>query len=397
MNVLYITTAFPRHSNDSITPWLVKTIQLLKKKEINIDVFTSSYKGLTYNKINNIDVFRFRYFLSSFERLTHEEMTLERMKRGLFYKILPIFYIIFGVKGILFHCRQRKYDIIHVHWPFPHFIFGYIASRITGAPIVSTFHGVGLRFIKNASLPLRPFLMWVVKKSTLITVNSSHTASELKPYDPRNLKIIPFGSAVQSNKKVEYKESRGRYRILFVGRLVERKGVLYLIEAIKLLKECWGSQIQLIIVGEGNRKNYLIEKRNKLGLSGNDVVFTGKLGEEELIKQYQLSDIFVLPAIIDSTGDTEGLGVVLLEAMSFKKPVIASRVGGIVDIVNNKETGLLVNEKSSEEIASAIQFLINNPEERKRLALNGYKFQRKNFSWDNIIKRLITNYRKLIQ
>lgn len=397
MNILYITTAFPRHSNDSITPWLVKTIQLLKKKEINIDVFTSAYRGLTYNKINNIDVFRFRYFLSSFERLTHEEMTLERMKRGLFYKILPLFYIIFGAKGIFFHCRKRNYDIIHVHWPFPHFIFGSIASRMTGAPIVSTFHGVGLRFIKNSKLNLNPFLKWVVKKSVLITVNSTHTASELKTYDPRNLKIIPFGAAVQSKGKLEYKESRGGYRILFVGHLVERKGVEYLLEAVKLLKERKDYEIQLIVVGEGNRKNHIIEKKNKLGLSDKEVIFTGRISEKELIRQYQLCDIFVLPAIIDSTGDTEGLGVVLLEAMSFGKPVIASRVGGIVDIVKDKKTGLLVEEKSPEELATSIEFLVENPEDKRKLAENGYRFQKENFSWECITSSLISTYKELIR
>jgi len=396
MNVLYITTAFPRHVNDSITPWLVKTIQLLKKKEINIDVFTSAYKGLTYNKINNIDVFRFRYFLSSFERLTHEEMTLERMKKGLFYKILPIFYIIFGVKGIFFHCRRKKYDIIHVHWPFPHFIFGYIASRMTGAPIVSSFHGVELRFVKNSSLNLRPFLKWVVKKSGIITVNSTHTAMELKTYNPKNLKIIPFGAAVEPKGKVKYKNSQGGYRILFVGRLVERKGVEYLLEAINLLKERKINEIQLIVVGEGNRKNYLIEKKNKLELSDKNVIFIGRVSKEELIKQYQLCDIFVLPAIIDSAGDTEGLGVVLLEAMSFKKPIIASRVGGIVDIIKDKETGLLVEEKMPEELATAIEFLINNTEKRQVLAENGYRFQKKYFSWDRIISSILSSYKGVI-
>ena len=60
------------------------------------------------------------------------------------------------------------------------------------------------------------------------------------------------------------------------------------------------------------------------------------------------------------------MGVVLLEALSFKKAVIASRVGGIVDIIKDKETGLLVKEKSAEELASAIEFLINNPKEKER-------------------------------
>ncbi len=396
MNILYITTAFPRHPNDSITPWLVKTIQLLRKRGLNIDVFTSAYRGLKHNKINNIDVFRFRYFFSPFERLTHEEMTLERMKKGTLYKILPFFYLFFGTIGIIQHCRKKKYDLIHIHWPFPHFVFGYLASKICHCPIVSTFHGVGLRFIKHASFNLSPFLKWVVKKSDLITVNSSHTASELDSYEPNNLKIIPFGAAVEAKGEKESNHTHNGFRILFVGRLVERKGVEYLLEAVKLLKSRLKTDVKLMVVGDGVRKNHLIEKKNELGLTDEDVIFTGRISEKELERQYQLCDIFVLPAIIDSTGDTEGLGVVLLEAMSFKKPVIASRVGGIVDIVKNKKTGLLVEEKSPEELASAIEFLVENPEEKRRLGDNGYRFQKENFSWESIISSIFSSYKEVV-
>jgi len=397
MNILYITTAFPRFSNDSITPWLVKTINLMKNKGVNIDVYTSAYKGLTYNSINNINVYRFRYFFSSLERLTHEEMTLERMKKGLIFKLLPFFYLIFGSLGIIFHCKRRKYDIIHVHWPFPNFIFGYIASNILNVPVVSTFHGVGLRYIKNLKLNLRPFIKWVVKNSNLITVNSSHTEKELNPYNVENIEIIPFGASVESKGEIEFNNYTEGFRILFVGRLVERKGVEYLLEAIKLLKDREGLSVRLTVVGEGNKKEYLLEKKRKLKLYDKDVIFKGMISEQELIRQYQLCDIFVLPAIIDSTGDTEGLGVVLLEAMSFGKPVIASRVGGIVDIVKDNKTGILVNEKSPSELAQAIKYLIENPEEKRRLSKKGYEFQKKNFSWDSITESLINNYQNLIK
>jgi glycosyltransferase involved in cell wall biosynthesis len=392
MKILYITTAFPRNPKDPITPWLVKTITLLNEKDIKIDVFTSSYKGLTFNRIKNINVYRFRYFIRSFERLTHEEMALERLRKGGIYKILPLFYIIFGSLGIIKHCKKIKYDIIHVHWPFPHFIFGYIASRIYKIPLVCTFHGVGIRFIKQSSINLNFFLNWIINKSALITVNSTHTAGELSQFNPKNISVIPFGAAVEP-EEVSEEKNHDVTRLLFVGRLVERKGVEYLLQAVKFLKE--KTKIKLIIVGDGNLREALIKKKNQLKLSDKEVQFIGKIPGEKLTEYYKNCDIFILPAIIDSRGDTEGLGVVLLEAMSFKKPVVASKVGGIVDIVKDKKTGLLVKEKSAEELASAIEFLINNPEERKKLAQNGYLFQKKNFSWESITSSLISIYQEL--
>jgi len=394
LKILYIVTAFPRNEEDPITPWLTETIKRLNDKNLQIDVFTSAYKGLRRNKISGIDVFRFRYFFKTFENLTHEEMTLERMKKGGLYKILPFFYVLFGSIGIFFHCRKRKYDIIHVHWPFPHFLFGYLASRICKCPLVSTFHSVELIYLKRTFIRMDFFINWVVKKSNIITVNSSYTARKLEKYSPINLKIIPFGAATE-NKKIVKKQRKSEYfNLLFVGRLVERKGVEYLLKAIKILKE--KTKVKLTIVGDGNLKETLKAKKVQLNLSDKDVKFTGQIPREKLIDYYNNCDAFILPAIIDSKGDTEGLGVVLLEAMSFKKPVIASGVGGIVDIVKDKKTGLLVKEKSADELASAIEFLLKNPKEREDIAKNGYLFQKQNFSWENIISSLLSEYKKLI-
>lgn len=399
MRVLFISTAFSRSEKDTITPWLTKTLRLLKEKGLNVDVFTSAYKGLSYNRVHGIDVFRFRYFFSGMENLTHEEMTLERMKKGMIYKILPLFYIISGVIGIFRHCKKKNYDMIHVHWPVPHFLFGYIASRICRCPVVSTFHGVGLRYVKNSGFLMRRFLKFVVRKSDLITVNSSHTASELKYYDLKRLKIIPFGAAVDSAGKYfkdKIEKKKDSVKLLFVGRLVERKGVVYLLDALKILHRRGLSEVTLIVVGEGNRREFLEKKAGEMEIS-DKVCFKGRVSGKELVKQYKSCDIFVLPAVIDSTGDTEGLGVVLIEALSFKKPVVASRVGGIVDIVKDKETGLLVEQKSPEMLAEALQFLIENPDKSKKLAASGYRYVKKYFSWDNIINSIIDSYRNLLK
>ena len=123
------------------------------------------------------------------------------------------------------------------------------------------------------------------------------------------------------------------------------------------------------------------------------VTLYGKVSESKLKALYLASDIFILPAIIDRWGDTEGLGVVLLEAMSVGKPVIASRVGGITDIVKHNETGYLVDEKNSEVLAQAIVKVLRNKKLSKRLATGGQKFVREKFSWKKIIEKTLEIYR----
>ena len=396
MRVLYIVTAFPRYEDDVITPWLTETIRRLKAHEIDVDVFVSSYKGLGNQRVHSIDVRRFRYFFKKWEDLTHDETTPDRLKKGVRYKMLVPFYLFGGIIGIMKLCTRRSYDIIHVHWPFPHAIFGYLAKKLCNAKMVSSFHGVGLKWVKNKMPFFIPFLRWAIDKSNAITANSTYTANEINEITDRKVTIIPFGAAIAGNQKQETRsqklESSVQHpgsNILFVGRLVERKGVKYLIEAFDELSPDIGAT--LTIVGEGPERKNLEKLVESKGLQDR-VIFKGRVSDEELEQCYKECDVFVLPACIDSKGDTEGLGVVLLEAMSYKKPVIASNVGGIVDIVKDGETGLLVPEKDPQRLAKAIGKILTNKKLATKLGQQGYEFVHKNFSWERITNKLIELY-----
>jgi len=104
-----------------------------------------------------------------------------------------------------------------------------------------------------------------------------------------------------------------------------------------------------------------------------------------------------LPAITDEKGDTEGLGVVLIEALTYKKPVIASNVGGITDIVIDGKTGLLVSEKNSEELAMALKRILLDANLAKRLGEEGYTHVKEKFGWDRIIRQLKKTYEGAVQ
>jgi glycosyltransferase involved in cell wall biosynthesis len=114
-----------------------------------------------------------------------------------------------------------------------------------------------------------------------------------------------------------------------------------------------------------------------------------------LNKYYSACDCFVLPAVVDSEGNTEGLGVVLIEALSFRKPVVASALGGIVDVINHEKTGLLVPEKDSPALAAAITRVLTDEELARRLGEEGFRFVREYFNWDRIISRWIELYAEL--
>src|SRR5690606_17534889 len=160
--------------------------------------------------------------------------------------------------------------------------------------------------------------------------NSGFTAGLVSGLMPVDQSVIGFGSPL-SGDPLPRAENPTKV-ILTVGRIVERKGIAYLLRA---LPEILASvDVRIVVVGKGDPRveDNLRAIARELSL-GDRVVFAGKVPESELIDWYRRCDVFCLPAIVDSQGETEGLGVVLLEALNYARPVVASDVGGIPDII----------------------------------------------------------------
>jgi glycosyltransferase involved in cell wall biosynthesis len=140
----------------------------------------------------------------------------------------------------------------------------------------------------------------------------------------------------------------------------------------------------LLLTGDGDRRREWEELTRSLNLS-HAVDFLGFVSNERLAELYRDCDVYVLPAIFDDRGDTEGLGVVLVEALSSAKPVVASAVGGIVDVIRHEETGLLVPEKDEAALAAAILRLLDDPDLAARLGAAGRKHAQNYFDWDRTV------------
>ncbi len=394
MRVLHIVTAFPRGEGDVITPWLVEMLRGLKGRGIDVEVFTSSYKGLGRQVLYDIPVHRFRYFPRRWENLTHEEMTVDRLGRSPRYKILPIFYLMAGSLAAWRLCRKNQYDVVHVHWPLPHALFGWIAQKACGANLVTTFYGAEVRWAKHSRLPLlRSFLAWAAKVSDRVTAISTYTKNEVRSIAEVPVEVIPY--TIGFSQKTEGKRQKsegGRRTILTVGRLVERKGIRYLIDAMRLLPE--KLKAELVVIGGGPLRKVLEDYAKVQGVQ-RMVRFAGKVSEEELSAYYRSASVYVQPAIVDSRGDTEMLGVVMLEAMYYGVPVVASQVGGIPDVVQEGETGLLVPEKNPKALALAIEKLLSDRKMAGMMAAKAKKQICDNFSWNNILDNIIKAYNKL--
>jgi glycosyltransferase involved in cell wall biosynthesis len=127
------------------------------------------------------------------------------------------------------------------------------------------------------------------------------------------------------------------------------------------------------------------------------VIFIDEVPQEELVAFYSMADIFVLPSIVNENGETEGLGVVLLEAMACGLPVIASNVGGIPDIIKDGETGLLVRQKDARSLSDQIIRLLSDDNLRKEVLINGQNLIKAEFSWEIVTDKFIEIYREVLR
>ena len=391
MRILHVVTAFPRTPDDVIVPWLVELLKRLQAAGHEVEVFTSSYRGAPDQVFARIPVHRFRYFPRRWENLTHEEAAPDRMKRSLLYRLMPACFVLAGMVAIWRLCRRARYDVIHVHWPLPLALFGWAAQRARPARLVTTFYGVELRWVKSALPFLKGFLAWAARRSDRVVAISHYTAGELRELADVPIEVIPYTTSLPEVGATSPAPD-GKGPVLFVGRLVERKGVAHLIEAIARLGSL-GPRLE--IVGEGPERPGLEALAERLGVADR-VVFRGKIPPDELQASYARAAVCVLPSVLDARGDTEGLGVVLLEAMNHATPVIASRVGGIPDVVEDGVSGLLVPPGDAAALAAAVRRLRDDPDLARRLGEGGRRRLREQFNWPAIVRRWLDLYAGLV-
>ena len=400
MKVLVIGSVYPRFPEDAEVPWLRASIAHLKQAGVDIQVLAPAYKGLKSHEIDGTKVNRFRYAPASLEFLTHEEGAPSKMANKPWLQLLAIPYIISGFFKCIGICRKWRPDVIHAHWPFPHAYIALGAAKLFGIPLALNFHGAELLLIRKKKW-VRPLLKFSIGQAQAVFANSSFTAGRIKALRDVDVEWSPYGTTLEGkaaglphNAPVPHAVN-GKFKILFVGRHIERKGICYLIEAAKYLPR---EQFEIRIVGVGDLTEQLKSLARQTAASSPnaaEIIFTGKLTPEALASEYKSANVFTLPAIVDSKGDTEGLGVVLIEAMELGLPVVASNVGGIPDVVVDGLSGILVPEKDPKALADAFKRLAADPALVQKLLEGSQKHITACFTWDGIIQRQIEVYKKI--
>jgi glycosyltransferase involved in cell wall biosynthesis len=388
MRVLCIATAYPRHEGDHVTPWLPQLIHRLRARDIDVEVLTSAYRGLGDQTVDGVRVHRFRYAPASLEHLTHDRSAPAQLKRAPALAALVPAYVARGRAAAERLALTRRFDLVHVLWPMPHAILGAAAKRAGQLPLVSTFFGSELAWRGVLRTALAPAVRAAVRASDRVTAISRYTAGLLRRLVPdATVQVIPIGAAVEPPSPEPGAGNGGPLELLYVGRLTRRKGVQVLLDALAAAP----SGAVLHVVGEGPERPNLELRAAELGVAAR-VRLHGFVSRDELVRRYRACDALVLPSLSGVQGDVEGLGIPAIEALGFGKPVIASRVGGIGEIVDDGATGILVPPGDAPAIARAIAALDADRALAEAMGKRGREHVQRTFAWTPILDALVEVY-----
>ena len=402
MKVLVFTSSFPRHAGSHEARWILELAQWLNRYGFIPLVLAPHFPGGKIRESwNQVKIYRFIYFLPvRLERLAYGPGLLFNVKMDIFAYLGLFPFLISGFLWSMILLRDEQVTIIHTHWLIPQGFVGAVFHRIWNIPHVATIHGSDLNFITRHKT-LAPVCRFIIRYSNIITVNSTYMKQQLELFAPessKKIRVIPMGINPGKFSQGTFSELKKKYQaqhiILSVGRLIDWKGTIYLIDAMPDVLHQFPDTV-LLIIGEGPEKEKLVNRTHELGLE-NRIHFPGVVDTADLSSYYHAADIFVLPSISKS-GYTEAFGVVLLEAMASGCPVIGSNVGGIPDIITDGETGFLEPERRPDLLAQKIVRLLSDERLREIFRQNGLIRVDEKFSWDKIAKDFKDVFDKILK
>lgn len=400
-NVLVLTSTFPRWKNDT-TPSFVYELEKRLTDDFNIYILAPHYNRAKKNEeYDNLIITRFQYYWpAENQKLCYEGGILPNLKKNKLLSIQAFTLILIELITAINIVIRKKIDIIHAHWIIPQGIIAVIINKIFGTPYIITVHGADIFGFQNVIiLRLKKYILGNAQKITVV----SHAIKNeiIQKINPKLcVEVLPMGVDPKKFNPSHFDKSiKDEFQIsgpllLFVGRLVEKKGVSYLIQALSQIVKSFPG-VKLLIIGNGPLESELKQLVINLNLQ-KFIFFLGPIQNKDLPKYYATSDIFIGPSIKTSEGDTEGLGLTFVEASFSGCIPIGSNIGGIPDVIINNESGLLINEKDSEKIADSVISLLKNKSAMMKIRRKSRILTVKKFDWKIISEQYRQTYSEII-
>lgn len=392
--ILIVTSTFPQSGNDTITARFVLDLAVALTRYYKVYVLAPHFKNsMTSENLKGVNVRRFKYFFpSSLQSLSSGNGMLNDIKKNpLALLQLPDFFFS-EFLSILNMVRKEKIDIINAHWAIPQGFICSLVKKITKTKLVITAHAADIFLLMKAGFVGKAITNFILRNSDAVLPVSHYIKDQIVSLSGLSgtYSIISMGADIdkftaKADKNVLRKRLNleDKFTFLFVGKLVEKKGLDHLIRALKILKDK-SRDFKLLIAGGGPSEHLLKGLVRDLGLTS-EIEFMGWISNDMLPDIYSSSDALVVPSVFDKKGETEGLPVVIIEAMACGIPVIASRISGIPEIVGDNKNGFLFFPGDSDELACKLDEIIFC-KEIGRLKAGAIKTS-KDYSWQSISEK----------
>ncbi|WP_045217648.1 glycosyltransferase [Desulfonatronovibrio magnus] len=386
--ILVLSSTFPRWHNDS-EPGFVYELSRRLANKFNITVLAPRSPGAKDEEVMaGMRVLRFGYFFRPQENLaTHSGGIMGRLKANPLNYLLVPFFLLGQLLALIKILRQEQLDIIHAHWIIPQGLAAHMALALTRKqiPVVCTSHGGDMYALQGR------IFSWlkkkIVQKCQVLTVVSHALQKEALKLGAHldKVKVIPMGVDLKNTFVPDLDVKRTDHELVFVGRLVEKKGVEVLIKAMAEILAT-RPETRLTIAGSGPLENDLKALTASLNLS-DKVKFLGMIPQNQLPQLYQKAALAVFPFVRAKSGDQEGLGLVIVEAMGCKCPVIASDIPAVHDTVIHNQTGILVQPGSPQDLAQAVITALDDTTMCRRIAAAARQRVEHEFDWEITVEK----------
>lgn len=399
--ILLVTSSYPRWPGDAATPFVHHLAQDLRALGWDLSVLAPHAPGALRDEVlDGVPVRRFRYFWpESLENICYDGGALVKLRNNR-WNLMRIPFLVAAQWGAILSCAaRRRVALVHSHWLLPQ---GFTVALSAGLwrPHLTTVHGGDVFALQGAIS--RACKRFVIRRADTVTVNSTATRAAVERLSRkyRELIRIPMGASLQTDDDpAGVEELRNRFRrgggplLVFVGRLVEEKGIGDLLEAIAQLQTTL-PDVTALVIGDGPARARFEQQAERIGIAER-VLFRGWLTPGEVFRHLRAADIFVGPSRPAPDGWVEAQGLTLNEAMLAGVPVVASAIGGITDAVRDGETGLTVSPGTPVQIASAVRRLAGDPALAARLAAAARALALREFTREVCARRFSAMYTRL--
>lgn len=403
--IVVLTHSYPRFISDWRSNFIESLAISYKKKFSSVYVVTPYCRGWKRNKKNSngVDLITYRYMpFKSWHILGYGNSLKGDLKINILHLFLLPFLIFFGTIRLSALIKIHSVDIIHAHWAFPNSIIAVLAKYITrsNAKVFTSFPGSDVTVIGKLGF-FKKVAVNLISKSDYLSCNSSDLKEDLIKFGIPKHKIdyviygvnaqkIVFNSNLRRYKRMELDVSTKEIMFLMVGRFVPKKGFKTAIKAMKIICDEFPN-IKMFIIGDGDLKQDYVELIQSLHLE-KKIIILGEVRPENLNAYYSASDVFLMPS---ERMPSDGLNVVVVEAMSCGRPILASSVGGNDLVVFDFFNGRIHSPGDHKDLAEKAKSLIENKYLREDMGKKSRLLVETKFNWDSIATYYLEKFKQI--